>query len=348
MSCCISPPSTSTSMDSSWLAPHRDAFLNALAAQGYADGTMATFRRMVPRDMEASVNDRLLDSGRVTGKLEHSGVSSGGTTIGELAGATENPARYMLGQGGMQIAREAAATGAYAAAPGAVFGGALSSIQNTYAHAQGEIGKKAAASNVVDNTVRFGMRSGAAGVLGTVIRHGAGKAGLVTLHKANVANAVAAGAIEAGAIVKEYACGRISADEAAERLGQTGCTTVSGIYFGAWTGAVFGPVGAVVGSVAGYLLAAVVYQCCVREIREGKQSQESVARVAALGHEAARVLGLQRGEMEGGLADVPSDMRARFGVQITVVDRTLIHERKNEVESALGRYLKLIGDRLAK
>lgn len=47
MSCCISPPSTS--MDSSWLAPHRDAFLNALAAQGYADGTMATFRRLTDR-----------------------------------------------------------------------------------------------------------------------------------------------------------------------------------------------------------------------------------------------------------------------------------------------------------
>ena len=36
-------------MDSSWLAPHRDAFLNALAAQGYADGTMATFRYTIDR-----------------------------------------------------------------------------------------------------------------------------------------------------------------------------------------------------------------------------------------------------------------------------------------------------------
>ena len=319
------------------------AWLVRAVSEPKYDGTT----RLVPRDMEASVNDKLLDSGRVTGKLEQSGVSSGGTTMGELAGATENPARYSLGLGGMQIAREAAATGAYAAAAGAVFGGILSSIHNTYAYTRGEIGKRDAASNMVDDAVRSGMRSGAAGVLGTVIRHGAGKAGLVTLHKANVANAVAAGAIEAGAVVKEYAHGRISTDEAAERLGQTGCTTVSGIYFGAWTGAVFGPVGAVVGSVAGYLLAAVVYQCCVREIREGKLSQESVARVAALGHEAARVLGLQRGEMEGGLENVPSDVQARFGVQFASVDRALIHERKNEVESALGRYLKLIGDSLA-
>ena len=49
MSCCISPPSASTSMDTSWWAPHRGAFLNALAAQGYAERTLDTFRLMTGR-----------------------------------------------------------------------------------------------------------------------------------------------------------------------------------------------------------------------------------------------------------------------------------------------------------
>ena len=47
MSCCISPPSTL--MDASWWAPHRGAFLNALAAQGYAERTLDTFRIMTGR-----------------------------------------------------------------------------------------------------------------------------------------------------------------------------------------------------------------------------------------------------------------------------------------------------------
>ena len=47
MSSCISPPSAS--MDSSWWAPHRSAFLNCLVGQGYAERTLATYRLMTGR-----------------------------------------------------------------------------------------------------------------------------------------------------------------------------------------------------------------------------------------------------------------------------------------------------------
>ena len=322
--------------DPSWLA--------RTLSQSKYDGTTGH----VPRGLEATVNEKMTDSSRVTGKLEQSGASSGGTTMGELQRATKNPPFFALGQGGMQIAREAAVTGAYAGAAGAVFGGALSSIQNTYALARGELGRHDAVKNVKSDTVRSGLRSGVAGAIGTVIRHGAGKAGMMTLHKANVANAVATGAIETGDIVQQYARGKIPADVAAERIGQTGCTTLSGIYFGAWTGAMFGPVGAVAGSVAGYLIAATVYQCCVQEIREGDLSREGVERVAALGHEAARVLGLQRGEIESALANVPRDLKAALAGQIAAVDLTLISERPTDTYQALGNFVKLVGERLAK
>lgn len=322
--------------DASWLA-------RTLSKSRY-DGTT----RLVPRDMEKSVNEKLADSARVTGMLKQSEASSGGTTMRELQRAANNPPLYALGQGGMQIAREATTTGAYAGAAGAVLGGALSSIRNTYALARGELDRRDAVKNVKTDTARTGLRSGVAGAFGTVIRHGAGKAGLITLRKANVANAVAAGAIEAGDIVQKYARGKMPADIAAERLGQTGCTTVSGIYFGALSGAVFGPVGAVLGSVAGYLIAATVYQCCIREIREGELSREGAARVGALGHEAARVLGLQRGEIEGALVEVPYDLRVRFDTQFAAIDRTLMTERTTDAHQALGEYVRMIGERLAK
>ena len=49
MSSCALSPSTSTSMDCFWLAPHRSAYLDTFAAQGYAAGTVSTHRRMTTR-----------------------------------------------------------------------------------------------------------------------------------------------------------------------------------------------------------------------------------------------------------------------------------------------------------
>ena len=320
------------------------AWLARAVSQPKYDGTT----RLVPRDMAETVNQKLPDSVQVVGKLEQSGASSGGTTMDELREATKNPPLYALGRGGMQIAREAATTGGYAAAAGAIFGGGLSSIQNAYAFSQGEIGRSEALMNVKSDTVRSGVRSGAAGVLGTVIRHGAGKAGLTTFTKANVATAVGAATIEAAGIVNDYARGRISGDAVAEKLGQTGCTTVAAIYLGARAGASFGPVGAVVGSVAGYALAAMVYQSCIQFIREGSQTQDEGERVAALGYEAAWVLGQQRWQMEGELANLPNDLGGHFHGQFADIDRTLVTEQTDDALQAMGRLLRLFGERLAK
>ena len=49
MSSCVSPLSSFTPMESSWLAPHRSAFLKFLAAQGFAERTISTFRRLTGR-----------------------------------------------------------------------------------------------------------------------------------------------------------------------------------------------------------------------------------------------------------------------------------------------------------
>jgi len=163
-----------------------------------------------------------------------------------------------------------------------------------------------------------------------------------------VATAVGAATLEAGGIVHEYAKGRLSADAAAERLGQTGCTTVAALYLGARTGRAFGPLGAVVGSVAGYLLAATVYQSCVQYIRDSSQSQEERNRVAPLGYEAARVLGHRRWEMESELAETPDDLRDEIYGHFADIDQTLLMERRNETDQSIGNLLKLLGERLAK
>ncbi len=49
MASCKPTPSTFPPTDSHWLSPHRSGFLESLAAQGYAERTVKSFRRMVDR-----------------------------------------------------------------------------------------------------------------------------------------------------------------------------------------------------------------------------------------------------------------------------------------------------------
>ncbi len=256
-------------------------------AKAHSQPKYAGTTRLVPDDMEKRVNEGLAGSLRVTGKLEQSRASSGGTTIRELRAATDHPRLYAVWKSGMQMAREAMATGACAAAAGAIFGCAISSIKNVRAYARGEIGKNAALSNVMDDATHCGVRSGAAGVLGTVIRHSAGKVGMIALRKANVATATAAASIEAGRVVHECATGRISDDAAAERLGKIACTTLAAVYFAKHAGKAFGPVGAVAGSIVGYVLADTLYEFGAKQIRESMIARGEGERLVSADYGAA-------------------------------------------------------------
>ena len=306
------------------------------------DGTA----RLVPSDKAERVNEILPEGKRVTGVLEQSGASSGGTTSEELRRATEDPRPYALTQEAVQVGREAVTTAAYAAIAGSVLGGAMSTIHNAYAYSQGRIDRQQAAKNIGDDATKSGVRSGAAAMLGTLIRYGAGKAGVRTLNKPGVAVAVAAGTIEAGIIIREYAKGEITEDAAAERLGQTAFTTVSGIYVGAAAGAMFGPVGAALGSVAGYLLAANVYQSCIDVLKESRLTGTKVEPVEALGYEAVRTMGAQRLEFEEELGDLLNEQQNTFDRYFDAVEQALLTDRTGDADQALGDLVATCGGRL--
>lgn len=285
--------------------------------------------RLVPDDMADAVNEIVAEEHSVTGRLEQSGATSGGTTTAELRQATEHPRLYAFRQELLQIAREASMTGIYAASTGAVLGGAVSAIRNTYSCAQGKIDRTQAAKNVAGDTLDSGMRSGVAAVLGTLIRHGALKVGSQALSKANVANAVALGLMEAGGTVREYCKGDITREAAAERLGQTGCTTMSGIYVGAATGAALGPVGAAVGSVAGFLVAAMVYQSCMDAFKSARLSGKEAERVAALSYEAVQVMERQRQAIDHELAGLSNVQRAEVDGYFAAAELALLTDQSN-------------------
>lgn len=283
---------------------------------------------------------------RTKGELSKGEVRSGGTSNKELDFAAESPKTFATLEEARAVGREAVVAAAMAATAGAVFGGAISAIQNGLAYRRGETDARQAAKNVAVDAAGSGVRGAATGATGTVIRHAAYKAGLPTLAKSNVAAAVAASLIEAGVTVYDYAKGDISPEDAAERLGNNGCSTLAGIYTGAATGAIFGPVGAVVGSVAGYMLAGFVYQSCIAVQRDARLAEEAMERLTALCEEAGRVLDQQRKEFEERLRVHLNKRQANIDGYFAAINDALEGERTADAISALSGLVGLTGREL--
>ena len=189
----------------------------------------------------------------------------------------------------------------YDIAADALMDGAISFARNATTFAQGEITRRRVAENVARDVVLEGLLRRLKTGLGNVIRRGAHKAGMRTLAKANNANQVAAGLTEVGNTVLAWASGKIPADVAVERLGQSGFSTLSGLYVGAAAGVVFGPAAAAIGSLAGYQVAALVYRSCIVAFREVRLAEREAERVEAICREAVEAMNRQRAEFEGRL-----------------------------------------------
>ena len=280
------------------------------------------------------------DTPGIKEELDGGGASSGTTTSKELEHATRNPRIYAMQQEIKQVSREAAVTGAYAAAAGAIFGGAVSAVSNYITYLNGQKNGKQALADTAKQSVKSGIRSGSSAGLGSFIRHIGSKVGSRALSKSNVATAVASGVVDSGVAVYRFAKGEITAEEAATRLGDTGCSTLSGIYVGAAGGAVFGPAGAIVGSVVGYMLAASVYQSCVAVFQEAKLAEEEAKRVVALCEEAARAMDEKGRQFEARLATYLNDRRVSFDKHFKQIDDALFaddHKRAIRGLSGLAR-----------
>lgn len=325
------------------------AGMDRLVPKDQADGVREIAQRRA-RTLGIEGDPRAEDWGesaaRIKGELTQGEVHSGGTSTKELDFAAESPRTFAVLEEARAVGREAGTAGAAGAAAGAVLGGMISVVRNGGAYRRGEIDGRQAAMNVSVDAVRSGVRGGATGATGVVIRHAAQKAGLRTLSKSNVAAAIAASLIEAGVTVYDYVEGDISLGEAAERLGNNGCSTLAGIYAGAATGAAFGPVGAIVGSVAGYMLASSVYQSCLAVRRDARLAEEATERLTALCEEAGRVLDQQRAEFEERLRDYLNERQANFDRCFEAIHDALAKDRTAEAIVALSGLVGSVGQEL--
>lgn len=277
--------------------------------------------------------------------LSHGDVRAS-VTQSELQRATKGPKAYAGFQEFKQVGGEAAVAGGAGAVSGAILGGATSAVRNFWAWGQGEKDGKEAVKEVANDTIRSSARGGAAAAGSSVVRHVGHKAGVEVLKKANIAAAVASGLMDVSATVWSLAKGEISAEEAAIRLGDTGCGALSGIYGGAAAGAIFGPVGAAAGSVVGYLLSACVYQSCVATFQKARLAEEEAERVVALCAEAVRRMDEQRRQFErdaGAWLDV---RQSTFDRHFKEIDTALAGGDPRKSTKSLSRFALSFGKKL--
>ena len=283
---------------------------------------------------------------RTTGELKYGKVNSGGTTTGELHFATKHPRLFTIKEELRAVGREANSAGLQATFAAAVMEGTISTIKNFYAYSRSDLDGKKAAANIAEDTVKSSIRPYSTGAIGVVIRHGAYKAGLRTLAKSNVATAVAAALIEIGITVYDYTKGEIPAGQAAERIGNTGCSTFAGIYTGAAAGAIFGPAGVVIGSIAGYMVATSVYQSCIAILRDAELAEEEADRVVALCEQAVRSLDQQRAHFETMLNEHLNERRMRFDSYFKAIDEALGAGQADDAILALSSLVDSCGREL--
>jgi hypothetical protein len=314
------------------------------------------------RDVSRQLAERLEEKGdpraehfadsseHVTGRLRAGDVESSGTKLDELYEAGKHPRLFALEEELRALGKEAVASAGSAALAGAVMGGAISTVRNLHSVTTGKKSAGEAAFDVAKDSGKSGLRAGAIGAGGAVVRHVGAKAGVGALAKSNVATAMAASAIDAGATVVAFAKGEITGEEAAERLGQNGCSTASGLYVGAAAGAVFGPPGAVVGSLVGYTMASGVYQSCMNVLREARLAELESDRVVAMCAASVAVMDAERRRFERALDEALEKREEGFTRCLDQIDGCLVSKNPEaailplvEIAGLCGRELKLGG-----
>lgn len=270
------------------------------------------------------------------------------TTTTEVRYADRHPIKYAAKLEFDYAAKEIATSGYQAAAAAAIVGGGISIVKNVVAAYDGRLSAGQALCNVAQDAAKSTVRGGTVGAMGAGIRVGAQKAGVQVFAKANVATAVAGAMLEVGGTVYDFATGKITGETAVIRMGQTGTSTVSGLYTGAAAGAVFGPVGAVVGSMVGYMIASSTYQSCIAVLENAKLAETEANRVVALCEAACKAMQEQRDEFEHLLEKRLECKRREFTVIFQGIDSALNSKNfsasvdgMTELAGMFGRKLRL-------
>lgn len=226
-----------------------------------------------------------------------SGITSGGTTTDELkqfrgadgkvsADAIKKYAkRFEMKQYGVEIVN----TSTNMAASSAVMSGIISGVQNCFAVFQNRKELDEAIKDVGADVVKSGARGGITGIISSVLRIGGAKHNIPVISDSCCATVMAAGVIDCGVAVYEYARGEIDHELLIQQLQDTTIKSASTIYFTKAAACVFGTANPFI-PIAVYSVANYVVASTGEIINNAKLNAAEYDRLAKLNNEAAKLV----------------------------------------------------------
>ena len=285
-------------------------------------------------------------SDHVTGELHAGHISSSGTSYRELKFITENPEQYAEAHGAMSLPEEVLDLGLHAAEAGFIVMGAINLTKNGIQVWKGAITPTEAAQNTLLSAAKAGGRSAFAGGLGSVFRNIGHAVGSEALSKSNVATSLAAGLIRTARTVRSLARGDITAEQAMEEIGQTGCATLSGVYAGAVGAIFFPPAGAIMGSMGGYIVAIQIYQSCIAILKRARLAEQESCRIVSLREESCKIMKQQRIDFEDRLGNKLKMQRQEFDRYFALIDQGLYGNQPEIAVMGLNAFARIFGKKL--
>lgn len=243
------------------------------------------------RDVAENLTDELVDD-----SVGGSGVSSGGTTLEEIQEAAQNPENYARQFRMKQYGKEVANTSVNMATSAAIMTGVVSGVTNMFEVLKNEKELKEAIKDVGVDVVKGGARGGITGTLSAIFRIGGAKTAIPILADSSCATVMAAGVIDSGVAIYEYAQGEIDSEELAQSLQDTVIKSATTIYFTKAAACVFGAANPFV-PIAIYTVANYIVATTREIINNAKLSAAEYDRLAKLNNEATKVISEFRSQL---------------------------------------------------
>ncbi len=226
------------------------------------------------------------DAKTVQNKLKASKI-----TKDEAIGARKNP-RLTTAKNELRYAHKAGWQGAKS---GAVIGGVMSVITNSFAVAKGDKKMGEACIDVAKDTAKAATAGYAIAAAGSLIKGAMQNSSIKVLRtasKTNLPGTIVTITIETSKTLKSYINGEIDGVECMQELGQKGCGMISSSAFATlFQIAVPVPVvGAMIGGMIGYSLSAKYYKELVDILKSAKLAKEERIKIERECEEAIRAI----------------------------------------------------------
>ncbi len=235
-------------------------------------------------DVSKNLTDELKDD-----TAEGKGVRSGGTNLEEVESAARNPEQYARNFEMKQYGKEVVNTSLNMAASNAIVAGIVSGVENAFAVIQNKKDLDKAIKDVGVTVLKSGAKGGVTGVISSALRIGGMKSKIPILSDSSSATVIAAGIVDSGVAIYEYARGEIDSKQLVEQLQNTIIKSTTTIYFTKAATAIFGAAPSFV-TIAIYSVANYVVASTRELIKNAKLNAEEYERLARLNDETTELI----------------------------------------------------------